>query len=230
MEIAPKLLIVEDEMSILTGLIDLFTMQGFNVESEQDGEQGLQKALTGDFDCILLDVMLPSLDGFTVCNRIRESSREQAIIMLTAKSAEEDIIKGLTFGADDYITKPFSVQELVLRVNALLRRKGAFEKCIELLLGDNVTVDCEHMCGKAYDKPILFTRREIDMLSYLFDQKRPVPRSELLKKIWGYDNPSEIDTRTVDIHVAKLRKKIELNPKDPELLVTYRGKGYKLCT
>ncbi len=225
----PKLLIVEDETSILTGLIDLFTSQGFDVQSEQDGREGLKTALSGDFDCILLDVMLPSLDGFSICNEIRESSREQAIIMLTAKSSEEDIITGLTLGADDYIAKPFSVKELLLRVNALLRRKGMFEQSSMLTLGSDVTIDSVHLSGTAYNKKILLTRREVDILNYLNKHQRPVPRSELLEQIWGYAKPSEIDTRTVDIHIAKLRKKIELKPKSPKLLVTFRGEGYKLC-
>ena len=120
----PKLLIIEDETAILRGLTDLFVFHGFDVQSEQDGRKGLATALSGNFDCILLDVMLPSMDGFSVCNAIRNTSREQPIVMLTAKSSEEDIINGLTLGADDYIAKPFSVQELVLRIKTILRRTG----------------------------------------------------------------------------------------------------------
>jgi two-component system response regulator RegX3 len=225
----PTLLIVEDEIAILRGLTDLFVLHGFDVKSEQDGQQGLETALAGNFDCILLDVMLPSLDGFSICNKIREVSREQAIIMLTAKSSEEDIITGLTLGADDYIAKPFSIQELVLRVRTILRRTGHSESNNILQLGDEISIDCTHLLGKVYGKEQLFTRREIDILSYLHKNKRPVPRSELLTKIWGYNNPNDIDTRTVDIHIAKLRKKIEHKANAPKLLVTYRGEGYKLC-
>ena len=225
----PTLLIVEDETAILRGLTDLFTMQGFDVESEQDGQAGLETALSGSFDCILLDVMLPSLDGFSICNRIREVSREQAIIMLTAKSSEDDIITGLTLGADDYIAKPFSVQELVLRVKTILRRTGFKKNNDSLNLGDDIAIDCTHLTGKVYGKEQLFTRREVDILNYLNLHQRPVPRSELLTQIWGYTNPSDIDTRTVDIHIAKLRKKIELKANSPKLLVTFRGEGYKLC-
>ena len=225
----PRLLIVEDETAILRGLTDLFVFHGFDVKSEQDGQQGLATALAGSFDCILLDVMLPSLDGFSICNKIREVSREQAIIMLTAKSSEEDIITGLTLGADDYIAKPFSVQELVLRVKTILRRTGHHESSDTLQLGDDITIDCTHLCGKVYGKEQLFTRREVDILNYLNNNQRPVPRSELLTRIWGYNNPSEIDTRTVDIHIAKLRKKIERKANSPKLLITYRGQGYKLC-
>jgi two-component system response regulator RegX3 len=225
----PKLLIVEDEAAILRGLTDLFTMQGFDVESEQDGQKGLETALAGKFDCILLDVMLPSLDGFSICNKIREVSREQAIIMLTAKSSEEDIITGLTLGADDYIAKPFSVKELVLRVKTILRRTGHKESSDKLNIGSDIIIDCLHLIGKVYGKEQLFTRREVDILNYLVKHQRPIPRSELLTQIWGYNDPSEIDTRTVDIHIAKLRKKIEIKSSTPKLLVTYRGEGYKLC-
>ena len=224
-----RLLIVEDEAAILRGLTDLFTMQGFDVESEHDGQKGLEIALLGNFDCILLDVMLPSLDGFSICNKIREVSREQAIIMLTAKSSEEDIITGLTLGADDYIAKPFSVKELVLRVKTILRRTGHKESSDTLNIGSDIIIDCVHLTGKVYDKEKLFTRREVDILAYLNQHQRPIPRSELLTQIWGYNNPNEIDTRTVDIHIAKLRKKIEIKANTPKLLVTYRGEGYKLC-
>jgi two-component system response regulator RegX3 len=225
----PRLLIVEDEIAILRGLTDLFTFHGFDVKSEQDGQKGLETALSGDFDCILLDVMLPSLDGFSICNKIREVSREQAIIMLTAKSSEEDIIMGLTLGADDYIAKPFSVQELVLRVQTILRRTKQDESSDTLQIGNDIIIDSVHLTGKVYGKELLFTRREVDMLTYLNNHQRPVPRGELLTQIWGYNKPSEIDTRTVDIHIAKLRKKIEIKANTPKLLVTYRGEGYKLC-
>lgn len=224
----PKLLIVEDEAAILRGLTDLFTLNGFDVESEEDGQRGLDSALAGDFDCIILDVMLPSLDGFSICNVIREHSREQAIIMLTAKSSEEDILNGLTLGADDYIAKPFSVKELLLRVKTLLRRTGYGEKNSLLSIGDSITIDCDNLKGKVHGSEQVFTRREVDILSYLFQYKKPVSRSELLEKVWGYKQTSDLDTRTVDIHIAKLRKKIELKPKSPQILLTIRGEGYKL--
>lgn len=229
-----KLLIVEDEPAILRGLTDLFTLHGFVVESEQDGQDGLAAALSGNFDCIILDVMLPTLDGFSICNAIREVSREQAIVMLTAKSSEEDIITGLTLGADDYIAKPFSVQELVLRVKTILRRSAINapkkkEQQQQITIGDDIRIDCLNLTGTVQDKQQLFTRREIDILTYLLNHQRPVPRSELLSKVWGYNQPGDIDTRTVDIHIGKLRKKIERNAKSPQYLVTYRGEGYKLC-
>lgn len=224
----PKLLIVEDEIAILRGLTDLFIFHGFNVESQQDGLEGLNTALSGNFDCILLDVMLPSMDGFSVCNAIRESSREQPIVMLTAKSSEEDIINGLTLGADDYIAKPFSVQELVLRIKTILRRKGWDESSSHLDLNENIRIDRQNLAGTVNNIEQVFTRREIDILDYLHQHQRPVSRSELLEKVWGYEDPKQIDTRTVDIHIAKLRKKIEIDCKTPQLLITFRGEGYKL--
>ena len=224
----PKLLIVEDEAAILRGLTDLFSLNGFVVESEQDGQCGLEAALAGQFDCIILDVMLPSLDGFSICNAIREQSREQAIIMLTAKSSEEDILNGLTLGADDYIAKPFSVKELLLRVKTLLRRTGLSEKKKVLSLGANISIDCDNLKGSVNGKEQIFTRREVDILSYLLLYKKPVARSELLEKVWGYKQTTDLDTRTVDIHIAKLRKKIELKSKSPQILLTIRGEGYKL--
>lgn len=224
----PKLLIVEDETAILRGLTDLFIFHGFEVSSEQDGAKGLETALKGHFDCILLDVMLPSMDGFSVCNEIRKQSREQPIVMLTAKSSEEDIINGLTLGADDYIAKPFSVQELVLRVKTILRRTGWDEQDSTLTLNDSISIDRNNLSGKVHGETQVFTRREVDILSYLHRHNRPVARTELLSEVWGYEDPTLIDTRTVDIHIAKLRKKIEPDSKAPKILLTFRGEGYKL--
>lgn len=224
----PKLLIVEDETAILRGLTDLFVFHGFDVQSEQDGRQGLATALSGNFDCILLDVMLPSMDGFSVCNAIRNTSREQPIVMLTAKSSEEDIINGLTLGADDYIAKPFSVQELVLRIKTILRRTGWDKSDACLQLNENISIDRNNLSGVINGQTQVFTRREVDILTYLHRHSRPVSRTELLAEVWGYEEPSLIDTRTVDIHIAKLRKKIETNCKAPQLLLTFRGEGYKL--
>ncbi len=227
----PTLLIVEDEESILQGLMDLFTFHGYQVEAKMDGQEGLDAALNGRFDGIILDVMLPSLDGFSICNAIRKQSREQPVIMLTAKNTEEDIINGLSLGADDYIAKPFSVRELVLRVDAVLRRSGKDRNQHELQIGANISIDIDNLCGlnQATSQDLLFTRREVDILSYLkLNKHRPISRSELLSEVWGYKKCSDIDTRTVDIHIAKLRKKIEYDAKNPQLLLTIRGEGYRI--
>ncbi|NQZ07603.1 MAG: response regulator transcription factor [Algicola sp.] len=224
-----KLLVVEDEMAIQQGLVDLFVFNGYEVEAYADGKEGLDAALQGHYDLILLDVMLPSMDGFTICNEIRKQSRRQPIIMLTAKNAEEDVINGLTLGADDYIAKPFSIRELLLRVEAVLRLSGKHEVQDSLKIGKHLEVDVVNLSGTMNGKAVLFTRREIDVMCYLKEnQHKPVARKELLTEIWKYSPNADIDTRTVDIHIAKLRKKIELDHKNPQHLVTVRGEGYKL--
>ena len=225
-----RLLIVEDEEAIRAGLIDVFVYHGYDVDFAADGPVGLDKALSGRFDLILLDVMLPGMDGFEICNRIRLENRDQPVIMLTAKSTDEDIIQGLSLGADDYVAKPFSVAQLVLRVQAVLRRSriGA-ELDAMLRLGNDVEIDCRNLQGQCGDKALAFTRREVEMLQYLrLNSDRPVSRDELLARVWGYAKNMDIETRTVDIQIAKLRRKIEPEPSQPRYLVTVRGAGYRL--
>jgi two-component system response regulator RegX3 len=221
-----RLLIVEDEAAIRSGLVDVFVYHGYEVETAEHGDDGLRLALGGNFDLILLDVMLPGIDGFEICNRIRQQDRQQPVIMLTAKSSDEDIVKGLTLGADDYVAKPFSVTQLVLRVQAVLRRSGVGEAATrEIRLNNGLLIDTENMSAG----DTVFTRREMDLLQYLCQQSdRPVAREELLARVWGYAKHMEIETRTVDIHIAKLRRKIETDPASPEVIVTVRGAGYRL--
>jgi two-component system response regulator RegX3 len=228
MSIKPKLLIVEDEASILRGLTDLFIFHGFEVDSEMDGKQGLETALQGHYHCVILDVMLPSMNGFEICNALRQHSQSQAILMLTAKNSEEDIINGLTLGADDYLAKPFSTSELVLRVKALVRRSGWSPEDSKLTICDQVEICTQSLTGQSFNQAVRYTRREVEILNYLSQQKAPVSRCELLTEVWGYKSTDHIDTRTVDIHIAKLRKKIEPDPKAPKYLVTLRGEGYQL--
>ncbi len=225
-----RILIVEDEEAIAVGLNDVFLYHGYEVETARDGASGLERALGGSYDLVILDVMLPSVDGFTICNKIREQDRAQPIVMLTAKTADEDIIKGLTLGADDYVQKPFSIQELVLRVEAVLRRSGKSEReDRQLLIPGGLTLDTKTLEGIRAGVKQNFTRREVDILLYLDSHKdRPISRGELLEEVWGYRKASTIDTRTVDIHIAKLRKKIEREAKNPQILVTVRGEGYQL--
>jgi two-component system response regulator RegX3 len=225
-----RILIVEDETAIRTGLVDVFVYHGYEVDVAADGPQGLDKALSGRFDLVLLDVMLPGMDGFEICNRIRVQDRDQPVIMLTAKGTDEDIIQGLSLGADDYVAKPFSVAQLVLRVQAVLRRSriGA-EQDAAIRLGDDVEVDCRNLNGLCRGEAVSFTRREVALLQYLqLHSQRPVPREELLAKVWGYARNLDIETRTVDIHIAKLRRKIEPDPAHPRYLITVRGAGYRL--
>ncbi|MGE3540856.1 MAG: response regulator transcription factor [Candidatus Tectimicrobiota bacterium] len=228
----PRLLIVEDEQAIRTGLIDLFVYHGYAVEAAEDGQHGLDKALTEAYDLIILDIMLPTLDGFAICEAIRRHSREQPIIMLTARTTDADIITGLSLGADDYVAKPFSVRELVLRVEAVLRRSPRRrQEEAQLQIGPHLQIDTRNLVGiqEAQAEPMLFTRREVEILQYLKQhQDRPVSREELLVEVWGYARTSRFETRTVDIHIAKLRRKIEPDPKLPSILLTIRGAGYKL--
>ena len=230
--IKSRILIVEDEEAIRTGLVDVFVYHGYDVDYADHGDEGLAKALTGEFDLILLDVMLPGMNGFDICNNIREQSRDQAIIMLTAKSSDEDIIEGLTLGADDYVAKPFSVAQLVLRVEAVLRRTASTQlQSQKIELGDDVVIDCLNLSCQRAGESMSFTRREIDILQYLHtNNERPVSRDELLNKVWGYASDLDLETRTVDIHIAKLRRKIENNPTVPEYLITVRGAGYRLVS
>jgi len=229
-----RLLIIEDEIAIRTGLVDVFVYHGYEIDWADEGLDGLKKALNGTFDLILLDVMLPGMNGFEVCNQIRTQDPAQPIIMLTAKSSDEDIIQGLTLGADDYVTKPFSVAQLVLRVQAVLRRSQInveMKNSIYLgeALGERVEIDIANLIGKRGKNEFKFTRREMDVIEYLnINKTRPVSREELLNKIWGYAKEMSIETRTVDIHIAKLRRKIERNPAKPEYLITVRGAGYRL--
>jgi two-component system response regulator RegX3 len=226
----PNILIVEDEEAIRAGLVDVLLYHGYTTDAVDNGNQGLDLALSGKYDLILLDIMLPGLDGFEVCNRIRMQDREQPIIMLTAKSQDEDIIQGLQLGADDYVSKPFSVAQLVLRIQAVLRRsRVGIESDNTIRLSDDHSVDIRNMSGRFAGRDVVFTRREIDILQYLsVNTDRPVSRDELLNKLWGYAKNLDLETRTVDIHIAKIRRKIEAEPTHPRFLVTVRGAGYRL--
>jgi len=224
-----RVLVVEDEEAIRTGLIDVLVFHGYEADSAATGPEGLEKALTGKFELILLDIMLPGMDGYEICDRIRAVDRNQPIIMLTAKTSDDEIIHGLKLGADDYVPKPFSIQQLVLRIEAVLRRSQVGQEQARTLSIGNVEIDTENLSGLNGGEEIAFTKREIEVLSYLaLNSERPVSREELLLKVWGYARGLDIETRTVDIHIAKLRRKIEADPKQPEKLITVRGAGYRI--
>ncbi len=227
-----NILVVEDEEAIRSGLIDVFVFHGYEVDSAATGPEGLEKALTGKFDLILLDIMLPGMDGYQICNEIRNQDRDQPIIMLTAKTSDEEIIQGLKLGADDYVAKPFSIQQLLLRVEAVLRRSQlGIEQARTISLANDVQIDTENLSGQNGAETLTFSKREVEVISYLAaNSSRPVSREELLTKVWGYARHLEIETRTVDIHIAKIRRKIEADPKQPANLVTVRGAGYRLLT
>ena len=226
----PRILVVEDEAAIRDGLTDVLVYHGYTVDAVGDGRDGLKKALSGQYDLLLLDVMLPGRDGFSICDEVRKVDRDQPIIMLTAKTSDEDIVNGLSLGADDYIAKPFSIAQLVLRVKAVLRRSGALADAASAIkLAGDVEIDVQNLSGRRGKEPLTFTRREMEILEYLQrNTQRAVSRDELLTRVWGYDRSAEIETRTVDIQVAKLRRKIELDAKEPRSLITVRGAGYRL--
>ena len=226
----PRILVVEDEAAIRDGLADVLVYHGYRVDAVADGNVGLQKALSGQYDLLLLDVMLPGRDGFAICNEVRKVDRDQPIIMLTAKTSDEDIVNGLALGADDYVAKPVSIAELVLRVKAVLRRSRAgIALATHIVLDGDVEIDTRNLSGRRGAQALVFTRREIEILQYLQQNtERPVSRDELLTRVWGYDRTAEIETRTVDIHIAKLRRKIEPDAKEPRNLITVRGAGYRL--
>lgn len=225
-----RILIVEDEMAIAAGLVDLCEFKGYAATHVQDGVSGLREALEGKYDLVILDLMLPGIDGFTVCNSIRENDRELPIIILSAKTSETDIIEGLKLGADDYISKPFSVGPLFARIEAVLRRTRKTFLDDRLQIG-TLRVDFRNFSGERNGETVEFTRKETEILQYLWScRDRPVPRNELLREVWGYDNAENVDTRTVDIHITKLRKKVEEDPSRPRVLLTLRGEGYQLRT
>ncbi|MBK8972646.1 MAG: response regulator transcription factor [Hahellaceae bacterium] len=227
----PRLLVIEDEEPIRIGLTDTFVFHGFEVESASDGNQGLSLALDKPFDLILLDLMLPGKSGFEVCEAIRSCHPNRAIIMLTAMGTERDIIEGLKLGADDYVTKPFSVTELVLRVKSVLRRTQPEPPKYRRFSVGCLTIDCDNLEVARADtaEKSQLTKRELETLCYLAENRdRAVQREELLEAVWGYKNGGALDTRTVDIHIAKLRRKLEVEPKNPQLIQTVRGGGYRL--
>lgn len=222
-----RILIVEDDPSILNGLLDVMVFNGYAAEGVTDGGLGLAAALEKSHDLLLLDVMLPTLDGFSICRAVRKQKPNQAIVMITAKGSEDDVVAGFKAGADDYVSKPFSLRELMVRVEAVLRRSGKDVGGEHIVLS-RILFDGRNLraiCGEAVQE---ITRREMDIIVYLFrNQQRIVSKKELLTEVWHYADAG-IETRTVDIHIQKLRKKLlVLHPEYP-LIHTIRGEGYRL--
>ena len=222
-----RILIVEDDTALLRGLLDVLVFNGFEVKGIEDGGVGLNVGVGEQFDLIILDVMLPTLDGFSICEEIRKKKPGQGIIIITAKGAEDDIVTGFKAGADDYITKPFSLREVMVRVEAVLRRTGKN-------LGDEevdyrgIFFDGKNLKARAGNQSVEISRREMDIIIYLYrNQERIVSKKELLIDVWHYAD-ADIETRTVDIHMLKLRKKIAVLIGDTLLIETVRGEGYRL--
>ena len=222
-----SILVVEDDPALLTGLMDVLVFNGYDVNGVADGEQGLQTGMQDHYDLILLDVMLPGLDGFTICNDIRKKKPNQGIIMITAKGSEDDIVTGFKAGADDYIPKPFSLRELMVRIEAVLRRTGKNIGNHEIHYGD-IFFDGKNLRAEYGGRQVELTRKEMDIIAYLVrHQDRIVSKKELLTDVWHYADPN-VETRTVDIHLLKLRKKLSSLTGFASFITTVRGEGYRL--
>ncbi len=223
----PKVLIVEDDEAMAVALRDGFAYEGYEVRLERDGAAGLKAATEDNVDLVILDVMMPKMNGLDVCRQIRGSGNKVPVIMLTARGQEIDKVMGLKIGADDYITKPFSFLELMARVEAVLRRSTGYDdgRPESYRFGD-VHVDFKRRETRKGHRGLALSHREFDLLKFMIDHRGEVlPRERILSAVWGYDNGSF--TRTVDMHVAKLRKKIEDHPSEPTHIITVHRVGYK---
>jgi DNA-binding response OmpR family regulator len=222
-----RILVVEDDPALLRGLADVLVYNGYEVKGAEDGGQGLDAGLNEPFDLILLDVMLPTLDGFSICKEIRKKKPDQGIIIITAKGSEDDIITGFNAGADDYISKPFSLREVLVRVEAVLRRTGKNPGDVEICFRD-IFFDGKNLIAESQNQTSELTRKEMDIIAYLHRYRdRIVSKKELLTEVWQYAD-ADIETRTVDIHMLKLRKKIACLIGDAPFITTIRGEGYRL--
>jgi DNA-binding response OmpR family regulator len=226
----PKILIVEDEPSMSRGLRDNLEFEGYEIQVAEDGTAGLDLILNNRYDLILLDVMMPGMSGFDVCRKARAQGVTTPVILLTAKSEEIDKVVGLELGADDYITKPFSVREMLARVKAVLRRVGASgdtAKVSEAYKIGKITVNFSAFTASDVNGSVKMSHKEYTILKYLLERKNEIiTRQELLENVWGYDESPT--TRTVDNFIVKLRHKIEEDPNSPRLILTVHGTGYKL--
>jgi DNA-binding response OmpR family regulator len=223
-----NILVVEDEREMLRGLRDNLEFENYHVDAATDGESALKKIVEGSYDLIILDVMLPRLSGLDVCKRARQRGITTPIIMLTARGEEIDKVLGLELGADDYITKPFSVRELMARIKAVLRRaEGIAAVPSERMVVDDLVLDFASFTATRDGQSLTLSPREFEIMKHLWiHRNKTVTRDELLTQVWGYDD--SISTRTVDNFMLKLRQKIEEDPGSPKRIITIHGIGYKL--
>jgi DNA-binding response OmpR family regulator len=224
-----RILIVEDEPSLIFTLRDTLENEGYNVTVCENGVEALSLVQRSQPDLLLLDVMLPGMSGYEVCKRIRELKLTFPIIMLTARDQEIDKVTGLNLGADDYITKPFGVKELLARIQARLRRVSSYSKpeLINSLKLGPIEIDLKKSVVHRPEGDVDLSTREVELIRFLYQNaNEPVSRDALLEQVWRYEYST--NTRTVDVHISKLRSKIELHPEDPEYLVTLHGVGYML--
>ena len=223
-----RILIVDDEPEIVRGLEDNLRFEGYQTSTAGDGREALAVAAREAPDLILLDIMMPGLSGWDVCRELRGKGIDVPIIMLTARGEETDRVRGLELGADDYITKPFSLRELLARVRAVLRRPGPRQKVEEFAFGDARVRPRGRQAFRA-GCPVGLTRKEFELLVYLLEHRgEVVTRERLLDEVWGYERfPT---TRTVDTHILRLRRKFEADPDRPVFILTVHGQGYRFAT
>lgn len=226
-----RILVVEDEPSMRMGLGDNLEFEGYEVDTAGDGAEGLEKVRSNSYNLIILDVMMPRMSGFDVCKTARKEGITTPIILLTAKGEEIDKVLGLELGADDYITKPFSLRELLARIKAILRRNpsNVEPKEDKLISIGRLNVNFESYKAFNDDEPVQLSHKEFEILKFLYENKNgTVSRDSLLIQVWGYD--ASPTTRTVDNFILKLRQKIETDPNHPEIILTVHGVGYKLLS
>lgn len=224
-----KILIVDDEQNMRTGLKDNLEFEGYEVETAIDGEQGLKKIIESTYNLIILDVMMPKKSGFDVCKEVRKAGITTPVILLTAKGEEIDKVVGLEIGADDYVTKPFSLRELLARIKAILRRSDNLTMDVasrEVKIG-KLEINFSGYKATSKSKDVQMSHKEFEILHYLWKHRNStVSRDNLLTEIWGYDeNPT---TRTVDNFILKLRQKVETDSNHPQIILTVHGVGYKM--
>ena len=221
-----RILIVEDEPAMVAGLRDNFEYEGYDVISAGDGAAGLESALADDPDLIVLDVMMPRMSGLDVCKQLKAKRPSVPIIMLTARGQEIDKVVGLELGADDYVTKPFSIRELMARVKALLRRVSVPPRALEVYRFSDVEVNIRGNEVRRAGTPVELSAKEFALLVYFISHSaETLSRDRLLDEVWGYENYP--NTRTVDTHIVHLRQKLEPNPEQPQFILTVHGSGYK---
>jgi two-component system alkaline phosphatase synthesis response regulator PhoP len=221
-----KILVVEDEPNMVAGLRDNFEFEGYEVITARDGVEGLQRALDESPDLVVLDVMMPRLSGLEVCRQLRAKRASIPIIMLTARGQEVDKVVGLELGADDYVTKPFSIRELLARVKAILRRTAVVPKEQDQHSFGDVEVDLQRCKVLRSGKALDISSTEFELLKYFICHSgETLSRDRLLEDVWGYDNYPT--TRTVDTHLVRLRQKLEPDPEQPQYFLTVHGTGYR---
>lgn len=223
-----KILIVEDEPNMRLGLKDNLEFEGYEVEIAENGEEGLSKILDNQYDLVIMDVMMPKMSGFDVCKNVRKAGLSTPIILLTAKGEEIDKVLGLELGADDYVTKPFSLRELLARVKAILRRSESLNISENKLITiGKLEVDFNGYKATSSNREVQMSHKEFEILHFLWKKRNTtVSRDDLLSEIWGYDETPT--TRTVDNFILKLRQKIEIDPNHPKIILTVHGVGYKM--